>query len=610
MRKSHFLFILFLISFNLKSQAQQIANYGVEGWAAYTEGGRGGRIIRVTNLNASGTGSFADAITASGPRIVVFEVGGVINMNGSSKSIKNPYITIAGQTAPGKGITLINGGLSISTHDVILQHISIRPGASGHVVGSWEPDAMSTVGAYHVIIDHCSFTWAVDENCSASGDRFKGATPDEWRINTSHDVTISNNIIAEGLSTATHSKGEHSKGSLIHDNTSNIAILNNLYACNKDRNPLFKGGARGVIVNNYIYNPGSAAISFGLVDSEWTGYDYQTGRMSVVGNYMQAGPNTGSSVALIKIGNGPCEVYLSDNISNKPSGIVQNEYKGDLTKIVSTKPVWNDNIHTIPVADVQQNVLKNAGARPWDRDATDTRILNNMLTGTGSIINYETEVGGYPNYNPSNQTFQENEWNMDYMLKLSPDVFILTPDSGSLFMKDSVFTVESVINNQNDAVNYLELLVNGVSVGKVTQAPYKWDISIHNPGNYELVVVAAIDKQMKTSTKTLHIAVAGSSTYLKQNNSKILTFSSSPNPFRVNTNINYHLIQPSFINLGIYNSMGSKVDTLIDEFQTDGEYNIKWEPKKLPSGIYFSCLMVGSEVICNKMIYESFHSAL
>jgi hypothetical protein len=199
---------------------------------------------------------------------------------------------------------------------------------------------------------------------------------------------------------------------------------------------------------------------------------------------------------------------------------------------------------------------------------------------------------------------------MDYMLKLSPDVFILTPDSGSLFMKDSVFTVESVINNQNNAVNYLELLVNGVSVGKVTQAPYKWDISIHNSGNYELVVVAAIDKQMKTSTKTLHIAVAGSSTYLKQNNSKILTFSSSPNPFRVNTNINYHLIQPSFINLGIYNSMGSKVDTLIDEFQTDGEYNIKWEPKKLPSGIYFSCLMVGSEVICNKMIYESFHSAL
>jgi hypothetical protein len=605
MRKSLFLFILILTSFSLTCQTQQIANYGVEGWASYTVGGRGGRIIRVTNLNASGTGSFAEAIAASGPRIIVFDVGGVINLNGSSKSIKNPYITIAGQTASGKGITIINGGLSISGHDVILQHISIRPGASGHVVGSWEPDAMSTVGAYNVIIDHCSFSWAVDENCSASGDRFTGATPDDWRKNTSHDVTISNNIIAEGLSMATHSKGEHSKGSLIHDNTSNIAILNNLYACNKDRNPLFKGGARGVIVNNYLYNPGSAAISFGLVDSEWTGYDYQTGRMSVVGNYMKTGLSTNSSLAMIKIGNGPCEVYMSDNISNKPKGIVKNEYVGDLTKIVSVKPIWNDNIHIIPVADVQQNVLKNAGARPWDRDATDTRIMNNMLAGTGSIINYETEVGGYPTDTPSSQPFLEKEWNLDYMLKLSPYVFILTPDSGKVFMNDSAFTVESVNNNPNVSVNYLELLVNGISVGKVTQPPYKWDLNIHNPGNYELVVVADIDNQMKTATKTVRIRVAApTSTDVKQSKSKTLSCSFSPNPFRGNTNISYNVTKPMFIKLRIYNSMGSQIDTLIDEFQTEGEYTIKWEPKNLSSGIYFSYLMAGSEVLCSKMIYE------
>ena len=210
----------------------------MQGWAAITQGGRGGQILRVTNLNAQGAGSLAEAIATSGPRIIVFEVGGVIDLQGASLSIENPYVTIAGQTAPSPGITIIDGPLSIKTHDVILQHIRVRPGASRHVTG-WEPDGISTTSAYNVIIDHCSVSWAVDENCSASGPRFDGATPDEWRANTSHAITMSNNIIAEGLSNATHTKGEHSKGSLIHDNVTEGAILKNFYASNQVRNPLF-----------------------------------------------------------------------------------------------------------------------------------------------------------------------------------------------------------------------------------------------------------------------------------------------------------------------------------------------------------------------------------
>jgi hypothetical protein len=605
MSKSRYTFFFFLFSLNLASQAQQIANYGIEGWAAYTPGGRGGKIIRVTNLNATGAGSFAEAIAASGPRIIVFEVGGVINLNGSSKTISNPYVTIAGQTAPGKGITLINGGLQIKTHDVILQHIRIRTGASGHVVGSWEPDALTTVGAYNVIIDHCSFSWVVDENCSASGDRFKGTTPDDWRKNTSHTITISNNIIAEGLSTATHSKGEHSKGSLIHDNATDIAILNNLYASNKDRNPLFKGGARGVVVNNFIYNPGTVAIRYSLVASEWSGYELQTGRMSVIGNYLKSGPSTSSSLFLLNVGYGPCEVYMADNISQKLSGMILNEYSGEASKKVSVKPVWNENIHVLPAIDVQQNILKSAGASPWNRDETDTRILNEMVTGTGKIINYETEVGGYPNQTPTNSPFLEKDWNMDYMIKLSPNISILAPGSGSLFKKDSVFTVESAINSLNDSINFLELLVNGVSIGKVMQPPYKWEISLSKAGNYELLVVADSDGLMKMATKTLHINVTDPlSSVEKTGRTGSFSFSIFPNPFRESITFSYDLTHSGFINLKIYNSMGFLVETLISEYQPSGNHNLKWMPKGLPSGTYFGYLTSGNEVLRSKMVYE------
>jgi len=238
---------------------------GVTGFGLDSKGGSGGEIIRVTNLNREGEGSFAAALEHDGPRIIVFEVAGVINLERKSLRITNPFVTVAGQTAPYPGITLIRGGISIQAHDVIIQHIKVRPGEADQPKKSgWEVDGIGcSKGAWNVIIDHCSVTWSTDENISPSGPRFDGSGPEEWRENTSHRIVISNCIIAEGLSNSTHSKGEHSKGTLVHDNASDILITGNLYASNMQRNPLFKGGARGVVVNNYIYNPGNAAIHFG-----------------------------------------------------------------------------------------------------------------------------------------------------------------------------------------------------------------------------------------------------------------------------------------------------------------------------------------------------------
>ncbi len=143
----------------------------------------------------------------------MFEVGGVIDLAGSTLSIHEPYLTLAGQTAPSPGITLIKGGLKIQTHDVIVQHLRTRPGEAGHEKrDGWEVDGISTSRAHDVIVDHCSTSWATDEDLSASGPRFQGETPDDWRKATSHRITFSHNIVAEGLSNATHRKGEHSRG--------------------------------------------------------------------------------------------------------------------------------------------------------------------------------------------------------------------------------------------------------------------------------------------------------------------------------------------------------------------------------------------------------------
>jgi hypothetical protein len=603
MRNSIILFFL-LLTTGFSAQAQKIANYGIEGWAAYTLGGRGGRIIRVTNLNATGKGSFYEAISATGSRIIVFEVGGVIDFKGSSKTIKNPYVTIAGQTAPGKGITIINGGLYVQTHDVIIQHLRIRPGATGHEVGKWEPDAFSTNGAYNVIIDHCSTSWAVDENCSASGERFKGATPDEWRQSTSHTVTISNNIISEGLSNATHTKGEHSKGTLVHDNTSEIAILNNLYASNKDRNPLFKGGARGVVVNNFINNPGSSVISFSLVDGEWEGYEKQAGYMSIVGNYVQWGPSTSVPFYLFRITNGPCEIYMKDNLSEKKSGgVAIDEFKGDTTKKVKYKPVWNDNIHVVPAVDVQKNIEKNAGARPWDRDETDARIIYEMTSRDGKIINNETEVGGYPSFPLTKNSFIDEEWNLDYMLKISPDIALLYPENGRQFLKDSTITVESAINSAKNSIKSLELAVNGVSKGKIFQPPYKWVFKTDTTGDYDLIVVADADSMMKMSTRTIKITVKNPVSSLKKANStNSLSVSAYPDLLSHKVNISYNLARHGLVRLMIFNSVGQQIETLVSESQTEGYHKVEWDTKGMPKGIYIYCLNAGVECLSNKII--------
>jgi hypothetical protein len=379
---------------------------GAVGFGSDTPGGRGGQVIKVTNLNASGPGSFAAALQAKGPRIVVFEVGGVIDLNATVLRIAEPFVTVAGQTAPAPGITLIRGGVNIATHDVVLQHLRVRAGDVGRPKKSgWEVDSMGTIAAWNVVVDHCSLAWSTDENLSASGPRFDGGpTVDDWRKHTSHEVTFSHCIIAEGLSQSTHIKGEHSKGSLIHDNAQNISIIGNLYASNMERNPLFKGGVHGVVVNNLIDNPGNKTIHYNLLAPEWTTHPFVNGQMAVVGNVLQYGPDTKEGRPLVMVGgDGVLELFVADNITRDRAGqpvpdsaVMLTQSKTAAITPLRAAPLWPAGFQARPAGEVKADVLKHAGARPWDRDDVDQRIVRQVEEGKGKVIDSQEQVGGYP----------------------------------------------------------------------------------------------------------------------------------------------------------------------------------------------------------------------
>jgi pectate lyase len=374
---------------NARSRSESVFP-GAQGFGVETAAGRGGRVIKVVNLEADGPGSFREALSSKGPRIVVFEVGGVIDIDRVPLEITEPCITVAGQTAPSPGITVIREGMRIAAHDVLIQHIRFRMGDAGAPKKSgFEPECtVSGPEAHHVVVDHCSFAWAVDENMSVSGPRYNGPS------GTSHDITISNCIIAEGLADASHTKGVHSMGTLVHDYCANVAVLRNLYAHNNERNPYFKAFTTGVVVNNAIYNPGQYAVQIGFPDGEWTGRAAvpKNGRISVVGNVMRHGANTVPSLGLVGRRG---DVYLEDNAAFDAAGKPVAMTFGDV-RLLKDKPSWPPFLEVLPCGGVESHVASHAGARPLDRDAVDKRIVSDFLNHRGKMIDSQTEAGGYP----------------------------------------------------------------------------------------------------------------------------------------------------------------------------------------------------------------------
>jgi hypothetical protein len=303
---------------------------------------------------------------------------------------------------------------------VVIQHLSIRPGAYGRGKRSGnDHDGLSTgTGAARVIVDHCSFSWATDENLSVGGPRFNGATPDAWRENTSHAITYSHNLIYEGLGEAVHVKGEHSKGTLIHDNANRILLLGNVYASNRERNALFKGGAWGAMVNNLIYNPGGKAVHYNLIAHEWGGQPHQVGKVTLVGNVYRAGPGTAERLPLFTLGGvGDVQLFEQDNLAvdrhGQPLPIT-----GRYTTSAEIVPVRDAylpaGLSWLPPRQLEKLLPLYVGARPWARDPLDFKQLSDIAEDRGQLIDDETQnnADGLPRRKATQRAFVEADWNL------------------------------------------------------------------------------------------------------------------------------------------------------------------------------------------------------
>ncbi|MBL0916274.1 MAG: pectate lyase, partial [Sphingopyxis sp.] len=246
-----------------------------------------------------------------------------------------------------------------------------------------------------------------------------GKTVAEWGGERQKDVTSPNNPAAQELADASQPKGEHSKGSLIHDNTSGIVFYRNVWAHNVERAPLVKGGAQVLMINNLIYNPKHRAVHYNLMNLEWTGHPYVTGQITAIGNVMRGGNDTDEGLPFLMLGgDGDLDYYGKDNLAVDRHGNALPEfgrYGETQAKLIRAKaplaPVGGYRI--LPVRDVETSVLATAGARPWARDAEEIRVLFFVAEGRGQVIDDEKQVSAYPKVAaPVRAPFVEADWNL------------------------------------------------------------------------------------------------------------------------------------------------------------------------------------------------------
>ncbi|MEZ5653227.1 MAG: hypothetical protein R3E87_22055 [Burkholderiaceae bacterium] len=359
-----------------------------------------------------------NAIEASGPRIIVFEVGGVIDLQGLILDIRNPHITIAGQTAPSPGITLIKGGIQTYTHDIIIQHLRIRPGTEG---GN-SIDALETQrGSYDIIVDHCSFSWGTDETLSAAGWGFAGSNLQQWREATSHRITFSNNIVSESLNT-----NGTSYGSLMEDNATQILLYGNYYAHHLERSPNFGGGTQGAVINNLIYNPGQKFVDYTFANWKWDregGGARVNGIITAIGNIGRGGPSTRANAFFETVSNGDVEYFGADNWATRFDGSPYPELRESTflnnpqgrILIQSAPTMMPPGVSPMPSSQVEAYVHRSVGARPWDRDAIDTRVLDDHSSRSGALISSQYQVEGYPAPASTARPFDPAQWDLNTM---------------------------------------------------------------------------------------------------------------------------------------------------------------------------------------------------
>lgn len=355
------LFVVCVILVN----AQQLAFPGAEGFGRYATGGRTGTVYRVTNLNDSGAGSFRDAVSQPN-RIVVFDVGGVINV--SSRIVIKRNITIAGQTAPGEGITLYGNGIALNddSGNNIIQYIRIRMGKNGDS----GKDAVGISAGTNYIFNHVSVSWGRDGNVDINGSGID-------------NITIQDCIISQGINNS-----NHSTGGLMQ--SGKFSIIRTLWIDNKTRNPKARGSHE--FINSVIYNWGTNGYIMG--DTEGAS------SCNLIGNYFICGPS-GSSGDYITNTTPSFQLYASDNwLDGNKNGLLDGTLLsategGYKTATIMPAPFNHPGVGTVlPAAEAVGHITQHAGAS-LSRDEVDKYLIDQLTSfGTkGAIINTEDDNG-------------------------------------------------------------------------------------------------------------------------------------------------------------------------------------------------------------------------
>jgi pectate lyase len=434
---------------------------GAEGFGAVSVGGRGGKVIEVTSLQDSGPGTYRAACEAEGPRTVIFKVAGIIKLQ-DRVNINSPFITIAGQSAPGDGICIAGETTLINTHDVIIRYMRFRRGSLER-----RDDALGGQPLRNIIVDHCSASWGLDENLSIY--RHMGAVPGvemPKKLGT-ENVTIQWCISSEALNKNGHAFGGTQGGT-------NASIHHNLYACNTARNPSIGFGDGVDWRNNVLFNWEHRSVDGGDA----------TSTINIVNNYYKPGPATKESVArricrpqhlvwTSAPGAHPKWYVKGNHVVGFPDVTADNtkgvDYdpapKGtdpavyeDLTKHALTDVEWKAAPVVTQTAErAYETVLAGVGATLPTRDAVDVRVIEMVKTGkptfANGIVVTVDDVGGYPQYKvgsvatDSDHDGMPDEWEKKYGLN---------PNDAS----------DTALDNDGDGYTNLEEFLNGTDPAK------------------------------------------------------------------------------------------------------------------------------------------------
>jgi pectate lyase len=363
---------------------------GAEGAGRLATGGRGGRVLRVANLDDSGPGSLRAAVEAKGPRTIIFDIGGTIQLK-KPLVVRNGQVTIAGQTAPGGGITLRDRHFEVAADDVVVRFIRSRLGDEGGI----ESDAFTISRGRRIIVDHVSASWSVDETLS-SGSNYK--TPE----NDLRDVTVQWSIISESMRKSVHAKGEHGYGSLLRGGRgARMSFHHNLWAHHMARMPrpgnyltpqTDPEGAFYDIRSNVFYNWGGSYAGYNADSGEKASH----AQYNFIGNAYKTGPDTKKLIAFDER-NPIARAWFAGNSMNGAipadpwslvSGQTSPSYR--LAAPIPMPPVTTD-----PAPVAFERVLESAGASVV-RDAVDERVVASVRSGTGKVIDSQKDVGGWP----------------------------------------------------------------------------------------------------------------------------------------------------------------------------------------------------------------------